>query len=127
THPVGAEAWGEWTSTYAWGSEYGQTYLRFPPLFGHQFTHVWVDFRGLADGFMRSRGIDYFENSRRATYAQRAYAMVNPEGWAGYGRDVWGVTACDGPLDIEREFGGRRRRFISYAGRGMGGANTHDD
>lgn len=127
THAVERDAWEAWTSTYdrdSWGSEYGQTYLRFPPAFGHQFTHCWVDFRGIRDAYMRQRGLDYFENSRRATYAQRAYAMVNPEGWAGYGRDVWGVTACDGPADVERPFGGRQRRFISYAGRGMG---LHDD
>jgi hypothetical protein len=127
---VAPDAWDAWTSTYDrghWGSEYGQTYLRFAPLFGHQFTHAWVDFRGVQDAYMRRRGIDYFENSRRATYAQRAYASVNPEGWKGYGRDVWGITACDGPADIQREAGGRLRRFISYAGRGMGGAHSHDD
>lgn len=129
THPVGPEAWDAWLSTYDrdWGSEYGQTYLRFPPLFGHQFTHAWVDFRGLADAYLRAKGLDYFENSRRATYAQRAYAMTNPEGWAGYGPEVWGITACDGPADVQRSFGGRTRRFISYAGRGMGGAHTYDD
>ena len=127
THPVQPDAWDAWTSTYdraSWGSEYGQTYLRFPPAFGHQFTHCWVDFRGLQDAYMRRRGLDYFENSRRAAYAQRAYAMVNPEGWACYGPDVWGITASDGPADVQREYGGRSRRFISYAGRGMG---AYDD
>jgi len=127
TFPVGPDAWEAWTSTYdrdSWGTDYGQAYLRFPPLFGHQFTHCWVDFRGLQDAYMRQRGIDYFENSRRATYAQRAYALHNPEGWAGYGAEIWGITACDGPADVQREFGGRMRRFTSYAGRGMG---LHDD
>jgi hypothetical protein len=130
THPVAPEAWDAWTSTYdrdSWGTAYGQTHLRFAPLFGHQFTHCWVDFRGLQDAYMRQRGLDYFENSRRATYAQQAYAVANPEGWAGYGRDIWGVTACDGPADVEREFDGRMRRYFSYAGRGMGGAQTYDD
>jgi len=130
TFAVEPAAWDAWTSTYdrdSWGSEHGQTYLRFPPLFGHQFTHAWVDFRGLQDDYMRRRGLDYFENSRRATYAQQAYAVANPEGWAGYGRDVWGITACDGPADVQREFGGKPRRFISYSGRGMGGAQTYDD
>lgn len=130
TFAVEPAAWEAWTSTYdraSWGSEYGQTYLRFPPLFGHQFTHCWVDFRGIADAYMRGRAIDYFENSRRATYAQRAYAIANPEGWAGYGENVWGVTASDGPADVVREFNGRKRKFISYAGRGMGGAHTYDD
>ena len=133
THAVDADAWLAWTSTYetspvsGWVSEYGQTYLRFPPLFGHQFPHCWVDFRGIQDSYMRGKGIDYFENSRRAIYAQQAYAIANPEGWAGYGKDIWGVTASDGPADVQRNFGGRQRRFISYAGRGMGGASTYDD
>lgn len=129
SYAVDAAAWDAWTSTYekAWGTVYGQTYLHYPPLFVHQFTHCWVDFRGLADAWLRARGIDYFENSRRATYAQRAYAIANPEGWAGYGPDVWGITACDGPADVQRVFGGRLRRFISYAGRGIGGAATYDD
>ncbi len=129
THPVDAQAWGAWTSTYdrSWGDTFGQTHLAFPPLFGHQFTHAWVDFRGLTDNYMRNKGLDYFENSRRATYAQQAYAIANPEGWAGYGHDVWGITACDGPADIKRNFGGRTRQFASYAGRGMGGPAAHDD
>ncbi len=127
THAVEPAAWDAWTSTYdrdSWGRDNGQTYLRFPPAFGHQFTHCWVDFRGLQDAYMRGRGIDYFENSRRAAHAQRAYAIANPGGWAGYGDTVWGVSASDGPADVERSFGGRMRRFISYAGRGIG---LHDD
>ena len=129
TFPVDASAWDVWTSTYdsRWSTQYGHTYLHYHPLFVHQFTHCWIDFRGLADAWLRGKGIDYFENSRRATYAQQAYAIANPEGWAGYGRDVWGITACDGPADVQREYGGRMRRFISYAGRGMGGASTYDD
>ncbi len=127
TKPVEPEAWQAWTSEYdrkSWGTAYGQEHLRFPPLFGHQFSHCWVDFRGLRDEYMRGKGFDYFENSRRATLAQRAYATANPMGWAAYGPDVWGVSASDGPADVEREFGGRMRRFISYGGRGMG---VYDD
>jgi hypothetical protein len=96
-------------------------------LFGHQFTQCWVDMHGIADAYMKGKGIDYFENSRRATYAQQGYAVANPEGWAGYGRDIWGVTACDGPADVTRYFNGRQRRFHGYAGRGMGGPSTYDD
>jgi hypothetical protein len=133
TYPLGPEAWAAWTSTYesspvsGWVTEYGQTYLRFPPLFGHQFTQCWVDLRDTADPYMQGKGIDYFENSRRATYAQQGYAISNPHGWAGYGRDIWGVTACDGPADVIRVFGGSPRRFIGYSGRGMGGPSTYDD
>lgn len=133
SHPVGADAWAAWTSTYetspvsGWVTEYGQTYLRFPPLFGHQFTQCWVDLRGAADAYMKAKGIDYFENSRRATYAQLGYAVENPEGWTGYGAETWGVTACDGPGDVSRWFRGKQRRFLGYAGRGMGGPSSYDD
>ena len=106
THPVDPKAWDEWTSTYKWGTFQGQEHLNFSPLFVHQYSHVWVDFRGIQDAYMRGKGIDYFENSRRATLAQRAYAIANPGGFAGYGPDVWGLSACDGPLDADAR--GRR-------------------
>lgn len=124
--PVGPEAWSAWTATYGrhWTTFHGQTHLHFPPLFGHQYTHCWVDFRGIRDAYMRGQGLDYFENSRRATLAQRAYAQANPLGWKGYGGDIWGITACDGPADVTRPYRGEARRFISYAGRG---AAHHDD
>ena len=127
TYPIDASAWEAYTRTNPWGDFHGQAHVNFEPLFGHQYSHVWVDFRGIADSYMRGRGIDYFENSRRATLAQRAYAIANPEGYAGYGEHAWGVTACDGPVDAELTVGGRPRRFISYAGRGMGGRAAHDD
>lgn len=123
TFPVEPTAWDAWVAGYEgdWGASLGgQEHLRFPPLFGHQYSHVWVDFRGIQDGYMRERGIDYFENSRRATYAQRAYAISNPEGWKGYGQDVWGLTACDGPIDAELDYRGERRVFRTYAARGPG-------
>ena len=37
---------------------YGQKHLTFTPLFGHQYTHVWVDFRGILDAPMRAAGFD---------------------------------------------------------------------
>jgi hypothetical protein len=98
THPVPASTWFTWTSGYNWSTEYGYTYLIFPPLFGHQYSHCWIDFRGIQDIYMRSKGITYFENSRRATLAQRAYCIANPGGHLGYGADVWGITACDDPF-----------------------------
>lgn len=128
--PVSARAWEAWCSTYGqgWGGRrWGQPHLTFAPLFGHQFTQCWFDLRGIADEWMAAKGIDYFENSRRATYAQRAYAMANPEGWAGYGANVWGISACDGPIDLKLPYGGRMRTFSSYAGRGMGGGMRFDD
>lgn len=97
THPVPAWTWGYWTSGYNWSTQYGYTYLVFPPLFGHQYSHCWVDFRDIQDEYMTLRGIDYFENSRRATLAAREYCIANPYGWAGYGENLWGLTASDDP------------------------------
>jgi hypothetical protein len=92
THPVDEGAWREYTSHYLWGRFQGQEYLAFAPLFGHQYSHVWVDFRGIQDEYMRGRGIDYFENSRRAAYAHQAYAIANPLGFKGYGENLWGLS-----------------------------------
>ncbi len=97
THPIPASTWTAWTSGYSWQTHYGHSYVNFPPLFGHQYSHCWIDFRNIQDAYMRARGIDYFENSRRATLAARAYCIANPKGWKGYGENVWGITACDGP------------------------------
>ena len=97
TFPVSVDAWTAWTSSYAWETHYGQAFVVFPPLFGHQYSHVWVDFSGIQDAYMRDKGLDYFENSRRATLANRAYAIANPLGWADYGENVWGLTASDVP------------------------------
>ncbi len=91
------EHWRSWTRTYSWETHYGQSFVVFPPHFGHQYSHCWIDFRGIADDYLRDRGIDYFENSRQAALAQRAYAIANPGGFPGYGENVWGLTACDGP------------------------------
>ncbi|HMG53654.1 MAG TPA: glucoamylase family protein [Kofleriaceae bacterium] len=120
--PVEPAAWDAWTSRYdrTWGVSYGQQHLGFPPQFGHQYSQLWVDFRGLRDRFMRAHDLDYFENSRRATYAQRGYAIANPAGWRGYDAQVWGLTACDGPGDLTLEVGGAPRRFHGYTARGIG-------
>jgi hypothetical protein len=76
---------------------------------------------------MRARGLDYFENSRRATYAHRAYAIANPGGWKDYGENVWGLTACDGPADVTLTIDGRPRTFHTYWARGCSATETTDD
>jgi hypothetical protein len=129
THAVGpaTDVWGEYERTYRWGTYYGQSYLAFPPLFGHQYSHVWIDFRGIRDDYMRAHGSDYFENSRRATYAQRSYAEADSMGWAGYGSDMWGLTASDGPKDTLVVKDGRAERFHMYAPRGVSVFRVIDD
>jgi hypothetical protein len=120
-------SYNSWLSTYKWQTPYeGLSHAAFPPLFGHQFSQSFIDFRGIADGFMKEKGIDYFENSRRATYVQRRYAQDNPYGWVGYDSLCWGVTASDGPGD-QYNFGDKK--FLGYAGRGTSGPdyNYFDD
>ena len=127
TFPVEPAAWTEFTRTYTWGSLYGYEHVAFAPLFGHQFSHAWVDFRGIRDEYMRGRGIDYAENTRRATLGQRAYAIANPNRFEAYGGDVWGLTACDGPGDFTATVDGHTVTFMSYAARGVSVKETRDD
>jgi hypothetical protein len=121
------KSYSAWLSTYKWNTPYpGLSHVAFPPLFGHQFSQAFIDYRGLVDSYMKEKGIDYFENSRRATYVQRAYAMQNPQGWVGYDSLCWGVTASDGPTD---KYNFADKKFLGYAGRGTSGAdyNYFDD
>jgi hypothetical protein len=98
THPVPPNAWSKWLSGYDWETWFNYTYVNFPPLFGHQYSHCWVDFRYVQDVYCRAKGITYFENSRRATLAQRAYCTANPGAFAGYSDSLWGLTASDDPF-----------------------------
>ncbi len=123
THPVEPNVWPNWTKTYDWATFYGQTHLNFDPLFGHQYSHTWIDFRGIQDPYMREKGIDYAENSRRATYANRAYCMANPAKWQDYGPNIWGLTACDGPKDTTVN----NQKFFSYRARGAASTQIVDD
>ncbi|GLQ93317.1 glucoamylase family protein [Dyella acidisoli] len=130
THTVSDKAWPAWTSSYPaqWGSFYGQTFLNFAPLFGHQYSEAWVDFRGIRDAWSREHGLDYFENGRRAVYAQRAYAVANPGHWKGYDANVWGLTACNGPGDITLRLpDGKEHKFDGYTARGAGLDYVSDD
>lgn len=98
-NPIPASSWLSWTSGYNWfySSWLNDYHVTFPPLFGHQYSHCWVDFRAIADDYMKAKDITYFENSRRATINQRNYCIDNVNSFAGYSATVWGLTACDGP------------------------------
>ena len=122
THPIDPGIWARWmaNSEVNWGDHWGERHLHFAPMFGHQYIHVWVDFRGIRDPWLRAHNLDLFENSRRATRAQRNYAIANPKGWAAYSKDIWGLTACDGPGDFKTVINGVEREFFSYSARGPG-------
>jgi hypothetical protein len=119
THPLTEESYPAWTVTYQWENLYGHDLLYAGPLFIHQFSHAWIDFRGIQDAFMREKGSDYFENSKHATYVQREYATRNPRNFAGYAADRWGVSAGDGPSALPRLVAGRHQAFYGYAARGV--------
>jgi hypothetical protein len=125
TYPLPKESYADWTSTYKWKKLYGHEFLYGGPLFLHQLSHMWIDFRGIQDDYMRQKGSDYFENSRRATYVQQQYAMRNPRGFEGYGEYIWGLTASDGPGPARKKIGGKFRRFYDYKARGV--PNGPDD
>ncbi len=118
THPLPPESYAAYTSTYEWKTIYGHEHVYSGPLFTHQLSHMWIDFRGIQDDFMRERGIDYFENSRRATYVHQQYAIRNPLEFEGYGELCWGLTACDGPGWATRTVKGIERHFFDYVARG---------
>ncbi|MGB9181033.1 MAG: glucoamylase family protein [Pyrinomonadaceae bacterium] len=119
THPLPRKSYEAWTQTYRWKKLYDIEFLYAGPLFIHQLSHIWIDFRGIQDDFMRERGIDYFENSRRASYVQQQYARRNPKKFVGYGEYCWGITASNGPGTATRRIKGVTRRFYDYHARSI--------
>jgi hypothetical protein len=119
TYPLPENSYSAWVSTYEWIKIFGYEYLYAGPLFTHQMSHIWIDFRAIQDAFMRSKGINYFENSRRATYVQQQYAIDNPLKFTGYSRNCWGITASDGPGPRTLSLDGRKRIYFDYIGRGV--------
>jgi len=119
TYPLPDKSYFTWTMTYQWENLYGYEFLYAGPLFVHEFSHAWIDFRGIRDRFMREKSSDYFENSRRATYVQQEYAKRNPHEFEGYAENCWGFAACDGPGTKTQRVHGRDRRFFGYTARGV--------
>ena len=123
THPLPAQSYAAWAATYCWqpseDKDESLGYLYAGPLFTHQLSHIWIDFRGIQDAFMLEKGIDYFENSRRATYAQQRYAINNPRKFDSYGSDCWGITASEGPGPSVIKMGTIEREFFDYVARGI--------
>ncbi len=123
--PLTTANYKAWTESYEWTTLCDLEFLYAGPLFIHQLSHVWVDFRGIQDDYMRAKGITYFENSRRATYIQQEYAVRNPNKFAGYGKYCWGITASDGPGPATHKINGVTRKFFDYVARSI--PNGPDD
>ena len=108
-----------WTATYQWENIYDYEFLYAGPLFIHHFSQAWIDFGGIRDRFMREKGSDYFENSRRATYVQREYARRNPHEFRRLWQGLLGLLGGRRPRLRDAEVDGRERRFFGYAARGV--------
>ena len=130
TFPGPDNLWEQWTAPYPkfWRGEGPTRRVAFAPLMPGQYSQIFIDFRGIRDSVMREAGFDYFENSRRETYANRAYCIANPMGWQGYSDRLWGLAACDGPGNFRLPYKGETRQFFGYSARGpVGDPDGRDD
>jgi len=119
TFALPPDCYRSWQKSFDWRNQYGIEYLHMGSLFIHQLSHCWLDFRGIVDGFMRAKGLDYFENSRRAVRVQQTYAQENPRKFLGYGPHGWGLSASDGPGPASKTVDGIARDFWMYEARGV--------
>lgn len=70
-------------------------------LFTYQYSHAWIDFRGKKD----LNGVDWFENSKKATLANREYCKKNKNKFKTFNENSWGLTACVGPKGYSGGYG----------------------
>ena len=92
-HPIPSDSWYAWLRPKVHYQNW--EYVSNGPLFTHQFSHAWVDFRHQVDG--DPSYINYFQNSVQATYAHRDFCISLHKEYASYGENMWGVTASDSP------------------------------
>ncbi len=119
TAPLSAACFENWTLTYQWEHLLGQDVLYSGPLFTHLFPHAWLDLRGIRDTFMREKRSDYFQNTCRTVALQREYCERNPHETAGYCRDIWGISAGDGPGALGSDEFAKDHRHFGYMARGV--------
>jgi hypothetical protein len=88
-HPLKPDAWNAWKRlTFEYD---GLRYIgSFAPLFVHQFSQAWFDFRGRRDKYA-----DYFQNSIIATQVHRAFCIELAKQFPDYSEDLWGISASD--------------------------------
>ena len=119
TFPINPSIYHKWIATFEWKKLYDIGFIYAGPLFIHQMSQIWLDFKGINDDFNRKIGIDYFENSRRATQIQQLYAIENSLNYPHYGENGWGITASEGPGPATRTINGIKRKFYDYKARGI--------
>jgi hypothetical protein len=89
THPLPAECWHAWRRAPVVTYD-GKTFLQREPLFAHQYSQAWVDFRDKRDAYA-----DYWRNSVLATLAHRQFCIDLHEKFPDYGENLWGITSSD--------------------------------
>lgn len=92
THPIPVSAWNGWDRLEDEYNGRKIVYSFSGSLFTYQFSHAFIDFRKLND-----RGINYFENSKQATLANREFCIDNQVEFPSYSENIWGLSASLGP------------------------------
>lgn len=89
TYPLPTASWDAWKRVpFVYD---GIRYIgSFAPLFIHQYSQAWFDFRSKHD-----RYADYFQNSILATEAHKRFCLDLATEFRDYSNDLWGVTASD--------------------------------
>lgn len=91
THPIPADCWEAWERNA--GEYKGLKTFACAPLFTHQYSQAFIDFRGKRD----RQGFDYFESSVKKTKADRQFCIDQSGAFKTYSSNVWGLSACDMP------------------------------
>ena len=92
TFPVPPKAWERWLRPVGDYNSHKVIYASTGALFTYQFSHAYIDFRELDD-----QGINFFENSREATLANRDYSMSFSGHYKSYSGSSWGLSSSVGP------------------------------
>jgi len=91
THPITARSWYAWVRD--WNPYPGFDFIGNAPLFTHQYSQAWIDYRGRREN--QGARIDYFANSVTATRAHRQFCLDLKSRFPSYSEDLWGITASD--------------------------------
>ena len=93
THPINKEMFYDFGRKVGSYKEHEMIYTHTGSIFTYQFSHAWLDLRNTKDRL----GVDWFENSKVATLANRQYCIDNPDNLKTYNENAWGMTACETP------------------------------
>lgn len=88
---ISTEGWAKVKRPYV--NYKGYEMLAGGPLFMHEMSESFYNFKGLRDLL----GYNYWVESKNAALGNRQYCIDNPKGYAAYGPNFWGLSACDVP------------------------------